>query len=98
MTSELGELKQGFTVNIEVVNTTNHILIPVTAVVPEGDKNFVWTIVEGKAKKVEVTLGNADALNQEVTAGIAAGDQVITIPTPDLEEGKEVEANEEPTY
>ncbi|HFR3884461.1 TPA: efflux RND transporter periplasmic adaptor subunit [Streptococcus suis] len=98
LTSELGELKQGFTVNIEVVNTTNHILIPVTAVVPEEDKNFVWTIVEGKAKKVEVTLGNADALNQEVTAGIAAGDQVITIPTPDLEEGKEVEANEEPTY
>ncbi|HFI0213979.1 TPA: efflux RND transporter periplasmic adaptor subunit [Streptococcus suis] len=96
LTSELGELKQGFTVNIEVVNTTNHILIPLTAVVPEGDKNFVWTIVEGKAKKVEVTLGNADALNQEVTAGIAAGDQVITIPTPDLEEGKEVEANEEP--
>ncbi|HFI0578259.1 TPA: efflux RND transporter periplasmic adaptor subunit [Streptococcus suis] len=96
LTSELGELKQGFTVNIEVVNTTNHILIPVTAVVPEDDKNFVWTIVEGKAKKVEVTLGNADALNQEVTAGIAAGDQVITIPTPDLEEGKEVEANEEP--
>ncbi|HEM4291585.1 TPA: efflux RND transporter periplasmic adaptor subunit [Streptococcus suis] len=96
LTSELGELKQGFTVNIEVVNTTNHILIPVTAVVPEGDKNFVWTIVEGKAKKVEVTLGNADALNQEVTGGIAAGDQVITIPTPDLEEGKEVEAYEEP--
>ncbi|MGU7999358.1 efflux RND transporter periplasmic adaptor subunit [Streptococcus suis] len=98
LTSELGELKQGFTVNIEVVNTTNHILIPVTAVVPEGDKNFVWTIVEGKAKKVEVTLGNADALNQEVTGGIAVGDQVITIPTPDLEEGKEVEANEEPAY
>ncbi|MCK4029427.1 efflux RND transporter periplasmic adaptor subunit [Streptococcus iners] len=96
LTSELGELKQGFTVNIEVVNTTNHILIPVTAVVPEGDKNFVWIIVEGKAKKVEVTLGNADALNQEVTAGIAVGDQVITIPTPDLEEGKEVEAYEEP--
>ncbi|NQN68757.1 efflux RND transporter periplasmic adaptor subunit [Streptococcus suis] len=96
LTSELGDLKQGFTVNIEVVNTTNHILIPVTAVVPEGDKNFVWTIVEGKAKKVEVTLGNADALNQEVTAGIAVGDQVITIPTPDLEEGKEVEAYEEP--
>lgn len=98
LTSELGELKQGFTVNIEVVNTTNHILIPVTAVVPEGEKNFVWTIVEGKAKKVEVTLGNADALNQEVTAGIAVGDQVITIPTPDLEEGKEVEAYEEPAY
>ena len=98
LTSELGELKQGFTVKIEVVNTSKNILIPVTAVVPEGDKNYVWIVVDGKAKKVEVTLGNADAMSQEVTAGIAVGDKVITIPTPDLEDGKEVEANEEPTY
>lgn len=98
LTSELGELKQGFSVNIEVVNTSKNILIPVSAVVPEEDKNYVWTLVDGKAKKVEVTLGNADALNQEVTAGIAAGDKVITIPTPNLEDGKEVEANEEPAY
>lgn len=62
----------------------------------EGETSFVWTLVDGKVKKVEVTLGNADALNQEVTAGLAVGDQVITIPTPDLEDGKEVEANEEP--
>ncbi|WP_105116067.1 efflux RND transporter periplasmic adaptor subunit [Streptococcus suis] len=98
LTSELGELKQGFSVNIEVVNTSKNILIPVSAVVPEEDKNYVWTLVDGKAKKVEVTLGNADALNQEVTAGIAVGDKVITIPTPDLEDGKEVEANEKPAY
>lgn len=96
LTSELGELKQGFSVNIEVVNTTKNILVPVTAVVLEGETSFVWTLVDGKVKKVEVTLGNADALNQEVTAGLAVGDQVITIPTPDLEDGKEVEANEEP--
>ncbi|HEM6530043.1 TPA: efflux RND transporter periplasmic adaptor subunit [Streptococcus suis] len=98
LTSELGELKQGFSVNIEVVNTSKNILIPVSAVVPEEDKNYVWTLVDGKAKKVEVTLGNADALNQEVIAGIVAGDKVITIPTPNLEDGKEVEANEEPAY
>lgn len=96
LTSELGELKQGFSVNIEVVNTTKNILVPVTAVVLEGETSFVWTLVDGKVKKVEVTLGNADALNQEVTAGLAVGDKVITIPTPDLEDGKEVEANEEP--
>ncbi|HEL1600833.1 efflux RND transporter periplasmic adaptor subunit [Streptococcus suis] len=98
LTSELGELKQGFSVNIEVVNTSKNILIPVSAVVSEEDKNYVWTLVDGKAKKVEVALGNADALNQEVTAGIAVGDKVITIPTPDLEDDKEVEANEEPAY
>lgn len=96
LTSEVGDLKQGFTVNIEVVNTSKNILVPVTAVVYEEDKTFVWTLVDGKAKKVEVTLGNADAINQEVKTGLAVGDQVITMPTFDLEDGKEVEAYEEP--
>lgn len=96
ITSEVGDLKQGFTVNIEVVNTSKNILVPVTAVVYEEDKTFVWTIVDGKAKKVEVTLGNADAINQEVQTGLAVGDHVISYPTLDLEDGKEVEAYEEP--
>ena len=96
ITSEVGDLKQGFTVNIEVVNTSKNILVPVTAVVYEEDKTFVWTIVDGKAKKVEVTLGNADAINQEVKTGLAVGDYVISNPTLDLEDGKEVEAYEEP--
>lgn len=97
ITSELGELKQGFTVNIEVTNASKNILVPLTAVVTEEDKHFVWTIVDGKAKKVEVSLGNADAINQEIVSGIAVGDHVISIPNPSLEDGKEVEANEEPT-
>lgn len=96
ITSEVGDLKLGFTVNIEVVNTSKNILVPVTAVVYEEDKTFVWTIVDGKAKKVEVTLGNADAINQEVQTGLAVGDHVISNPTLDLEDGKEVEAYEEP--
>lgn len=96
LTSEVGDLKQGFTVNIEVVNTSKNILVPVTAVVYEEDKTFVWTIVDGKAKKVEVTLGNADAINQEVQTGLAVGNHVISYPTLDLEDGKEVEAYEEP--
>lgn len=98
LTSDIGSLKQGFSVNIEIVNTDKKVLIPVTAVVMEEDKNFVWLIVDGKAKKVEVTLGNADAVKQEVISGVTVGDQVITIPTPELEEGKEVEANEEAAY
>ncbi len=95
ITSEVGELKQGFTVNIEVVNKNQSILVPVTAVVAEADKNYVWTIVDGKAKKVEVTLGNADATNQEVTVGLKTGDQVISNPDVSLKDGKEVEAYDE---
>ncbi|MGT2714987.1 efflux RND transporter periplasmic adaptor subunit [Streptococcus respiraculi] len=97
ITSEVGELKQGFSVNIEVVNNSKSILVPVTAVVPEGDKNFVWTIVDRKAQKVEVTLGSSDAMYQEVTGGLKADDHVISNPNDSLEDGKEVEANEETT-
>ncbi|MGT2910574.1 efflux RND transporter periplasmic adaptor subunit [Streptococcus cameli] len=97
LTSDIGQLKQGFTVNIEVVNQSKNILIPVTAVVPEEDKNFVWTYVDGKAKKVEVELGSADAIHQEVKSGLVAGDQVISWPNDSLKDGKEVEAHEETT-
>ena len=48
-----------------------------------------------KAKKVEVTLGNADADNQEITSGLTDGAKVISNPTSSLEEGKEVKADEE---
>ena len=97
-TSELGDLRQGFSVNIEVKNTSKKILVPFTAVVMEEDKNFVWTIVDGKAKKVEVTLGGADALQQEILTGLVVGDQVISLPNASLEDGKEVVANEEPAH
>ncbi|MGZ7246395.1 efflux RND transporter periplasmic adaptor subunit, partial [Streptococcus pyogenes] len=50
-----------------------------------------------KAKRVEVTLGGADAVHQEVTSGLVAGDQVISNPSADLEDGKEVKAVEETT-
>lgn len=97
LTSEVGELRQGFTVNIEVVNKSKSILVPISAVVAEGDKSFVWTIVGGSAKKVEVILGSADATQQEVITGLKAGDQVISNPDDSLEDGKEVDAYEEVT-
>ena len=67
-----------------------------TSVVTENDKNYVWIVDDQKkAKKVEVTLGNADADNQEITSGLTDGAKVISNPTSSLEEGKEVKADEE---
>ena len=67
-----------------------------TSVVTENDKNYVWVVDDQKkAKKVEVTLGNADADNQEITSGVTDGAKVISNPTSSLEEGKEVKADEE---
>ena len=96
VTSDIGELKQGFSVSVEVKNKSKAILVPLTSVVAENDKNYVWVVDDQKkAKKVEVTLGNADADNQEITSGLTDGAKVISNPTSSLEEGKEVKADEE---
>ena len=95
VTSEIGDLKQGFSVSVEVKNKSKAILVPLTSVVMENDKNYVWVLDEQKkAKKVEVGLGNADADNQEITSGLTNGVKVISNPTSSLEEGKEVKADE----
>ena len=95
VTSEIGDLKQGFSVSVEVKNKSKAILVPLTSVVTENDKNYVWVLDEQKkAKKVEVGLGNADADNQEITSGLTNGVKVISNPTSSLEEGKEVKSDE----
>ena len=95
VTSEIGDLKQGFSVSVEVKNKSKAILVPLTSVVTENNKNYVWVLDEQKkAKKVEVSLGNADADNQEITSGLTNGVKVISNPTSSLEEGKEVKADE----
>ena len=95
VTSEIGDLKQGFSVSVEVKNKSKAILVPLASVVTENDKNYVWVLDEQKkAKKVEVGLGNADADNQEITSGLTNGVKVISNPTSSLEEGKEVKADE----
>ena len=96
VTSEIGELKQGFSVSVEVKNKSKAILVPLTSVITENGKNYVWLVDDQKkAKKVEVTLGNADADNQEITSGVTDGAKVISNPTSSLEEGKEVKDDEE---
>ena len=96
VTSEIGDLRPGFTVSVEVKSDKKSILVPLTSVITEDGKNYVWVVdEENKAKKIEVSLGNADAENQEITSGLTDGTKVISNPTTSLEEGKEVKADEE---
>lgn len=93
ITSELGALKQGFSVSVEVVNENKRKLVPVTALVTDNEKNYVWVYDEntGKIQKVEVTLGNADAKQQEILTGLEVGQVVITNPDDSLKEGQTIE-------
>ena len=94
-TSDIGDLKQGFSMNIEVKNGSESNIVPVSAVVTEKEKYYVWTVDKNKVKKVEVSLGDADAEKQAITGGLTKDQKVIANPTPELQDGQEVGNYEE---
>ncbi|MBF0698633.1 efflux RND transporter periplasmic adaptor subunit [Streptococcus danieliae] len=94
--SDASELKQGFNVSMEVQNEGKQTVVPITALVTEDEKHFVWVVDQKrKAKKVQVTIGSADAENQAITAGLKEGEQVITNPDDQIKQGQEVDKDGE---
>jgi RND family efflux transporter MFP subunit len=65
-------------VEIEAETRAGVVLVPVGAVVREGEETAVFIAAEEKAARHPVTLGISDGTHVEVTFGIAAGDLVIT--------------------
>lgn len=54
------------------------LLIPEQALMQQGEERFVYTVVDGKAKRVVVETGMRVPGLVEVTSGLQAGDVVIT--------------------
>ncbi|MGT2926340.1 efflux RND transporter periplasmic adaptor subunit [Streptococcus cuniculipharyngis] len=94
ITGDLGELKQGFTVSVEVVNEKKGFIVPVGAIVTDGDKRYVWVYDENTSKvsKKEVVVGNADARSQEISSGVELGQVVVTNPDSHLKDGQVLES------
>ena len=65
-------------VTLNLGTRDNAILIPEQAVVPRGDKNFVFRVAGGKAQMVAVSLGNRTPGEVEVLKGLSPGDVVVT--------------------
>lgn len=74
-----GKLRPGMSarVRIELDGNPHALLVPEQAIVPMGEQKNVYTVVQGKAKLVPVTLGMRLPGLVEVTSGLKAGDQVI---------------------
>jgi membrane fusion protein (multidrug efflux system) len=54
------------------------LMVPEQALMQTGDTRFVYTVVDGKAKRVEVTTGARVPGEVQVLSGLKAGDVVIT--------------------
>ncbi len=82
-------LATGSSVKLYVVSqrAENVLTVPVDSVYYEGGNPFVYTYVDGRLKKNEVTVGLADNDFTEIKDGITASDQVVTTWTSELYDG-----------
>ena len=66
------------TVLLILGNNPNAIMIPNTAVIPQGRKKQVYVFKNSKALPTEVTTGIRDSANVQVLTGLFPGDTLIT--------------------
>lgn len=67
------------------------LLIPEAALMPAGDKQYVYRIADGKAVRTEVSLGIRKKDLVEVVSGLEAGAQVITAGQMKIMDGSKVQ-------
>jgi multidrug efflux pump subunit AcrA (membrane-fusion protein) len=70
------------------------LVVPASAVVRRGQLAFVFTVEDGAARLRPVSLGPQVGARVEVTAGIPAGDLVVTDPPASLVDGAAVDAGQ----
>jgi membrane fusion protein (multidrug efflux system) len=75
-----GKLRPGMFARVRVIvgERADALLVPEEAIVPQGEQFFVYKVVEGAARRVEVKLGVRRDAKVEILDGIAAGDRVVT--------------------
>ncbi|MDZ7652685.1 MAG: efflux RND transporter periplasmic adaptor subunit [Burkholderiaceae bacterium] len=75
-----GKLRPGMFARVRVIvgDRAEALLVPEEAIVPQGDKFFVFRVVDDKAQRVPVKLGVRRDGQVELLDNIKAGDRVVT--------------------
>ncbi|MCC7272870.1 MAG: efflux transporter periplasmic adaptor subunit, partial [Alphaproteobacteria bacterium] len=85
-------LKPGMFLMVEIVavRRENAVLVPEEAIVPEGAKQFLFVVREGRAVRVEVVLGERLGGKVEIARGIGIGEQLVLRGSQKLRDGTAV--------
>ena len=89
-----GDFKSGMFVRLTLVteSSSNVILIPTEAIVPEMGGKKVWVVSNGKAQPRTVTTGFRSSNNIEVLSGLEVGDTVMVTGLMQVREGSDIKA------
>lgn len=90
--NDAARFKIGMNGEAEIILDTKEgvLLVPLTAVTEEDEKEYVWTVEDGRAKRLEVETGTSSINNIEITEGLEEGQEIITRPPAEISEGAKV--------
>jgi membrane fusion protein (multidrug efflux system) len=93
-------LRPGLLMSVEILkNPRRAIMVPEEAIIPEGRKNSVFVVTQqgdkATVRKRAVTLGGRRPGQVEVTAGLAAGETIVTQGTLRVSDGSAVDVKKE---
>ncbi len=77
---------------IEIAKKDSALVVPRGAVLPDDDKQILFTVKDGKAMRHEVKIGlSTDELVEVIGDNLRAGDAVVTLGNYELEEGMAIQ-------
>ena len=90
--AEVGGLMAGMfaDVTFRTDTSSNAIVVPTEAILTSGDVQYVYVVENGAAKYVEVATGLTGSGVTEVTSGLSAGQQLVTVGQSYLSDGDPV--------
>jgi HlyD family secretion protein len=88
-------LRAGMSCDVDIITgkAENALVVPLSAIVDDKAKHYVYVIKLGKAVKVEVKKGLASDTDAVITSGLHSGDVVATTNAKDLKDGETVIAS-----
>lgn len=88
-------LKPGMFMTVHVTRSAGKaLMVPEQALIPEGDRQYVYVVRDDTARREQVTIGKRRPGQVEVLNGLAAGDMVIVEGGDNLAEGARVQLME----
>lgn len=65
-------------ISINVKSIPNTIVIDRNAMIESEGKHYVWTVIDNKALRKEIKVGQNNGIRYQVTEGLTAGEKLIT--------------------
>ncbi len=84
-------------VNLTLERRENVLAVPAGALLIEGGKTYVYTVADGRAKRVEVKTGLDDGIRVEIIKGLSGNEPVIVAGKTAVSNGAPVKVSESAT-